>query len=126
MKGRFSTLLVTISLCGCSGLYIMDEYGESHEHEVRLSYGRVYRAYEKANKILIEAFTANEAVGRVSMVREGVLSGQSEPAIRYRDAAEAYLAEKKDRRCNIISGKELGSLHSEFTVTCTPREKISS
>jgi hypothetical protein len=114
-------LIIATSLPGCSALHIMGEHGGLSGHEVRLSCRRTYRVYEKADKLLVEAFSANENAGAACLaLQTDDEPGQAEPSVRYWDAAAAYLADKKNQRCTISGGQELELLHSEFTFACAP------
>lgn len=115
-------LIVALPLSGCSAAYIMGEYGRSSGYEVRLSCHRTYRVYEKADKLLVEAFSASEAAGAACLVlqTDKEPSGPEHP-VRYWDAAEAYLRDKKNQPCAISGGRQLELLHSEFTFACLPR-----
>ncbi|PVE24126.1 hypothetical protein DC522_12615 [Microvirga sp. KLBC 81] len=115
-------LVLTTALSGCSAAYIIGEYGQSSGHEIRLSCRRTYRVHEKADKLLVTAFAASEAAGAAcrAMLTEDAPESTEHP-IRYWDAAEAYLTDKKIQRCMISGGRELELLHSEFTVACVPK-----
>jgi len=123
MKTYLLPLLVAaMALTGCSALHIMGEYGGTLGHEVRLSCRRTYRVHEKADKLLVVAFSASEAAGAVCLALQ--TGDEPEPAehpVRYWEAAEAYLARKTNQRCTISEGQELELLHSEFTFACAPK-----
>ncbi|WP_262032493.1 hypothetical protein [Microvirga sp. Mcv34] len=115
-------LIIALPLSGCSAAYIMGEYGQSSGHEVRLSCRRAYRVYEKADKLLVEAFSASEAAAAACLVLQADKElDQIEHPVRYWDVAEAYLKNMKNQRCAISGGRQLELLHSEFSFACLPR-----
>src|SRR5215213_11996982 len=114
-------LVVGMALSGCSAVHIMGEYGGTLGHEVRLSCRRTYRVHEKADKLLVVAFSASEAAGAACHALQiGPKPEQTEHSVRYWETAEAYLVRKTNQRCIISGGQELELLHSEFTFACTP------
>jgi hypothetical protein len=122
MKAYLLPLLISaMTLSGCSALHIMGEYGGTLGNEVRLSCRRTYRVHEKADKLLVVAFSASEAAGAACLaLQTGNEPEPMERPVRYWDAAEAYLARKTNQRCTISDGQELELLHSEFTFACEP------
>jgi hypothetical protein len=99
--------------------YLMTEYGGDRQAStriVRTTCGRVYNVIESKNRVLVWASPVTERAGEKCPGEPSTSPMAAD--VSFGLAADLALQRRAQSNCRVTGGRQLTSLHSEFTFSC--------